>query len=129
MENISPQKEYKIVIKKGKRVIKDKIKLLSGSKINRVWDFKRDLKIKIIQPKKIESGKNNVFTVKLPGKAKGMKYRVRVKGAITNDEITGKVKNLTIKLNLVPEGCKPLLLRFELEGKPVVYKEVYYKSL
>ncbi len=126
---LAPQKQYKIVIKKGKRKITENINLLSGCKKDIIRDLNRNFTLKIISPKKIKINKKNIFQIKMPKKALGQKYQIRVKGAEIQSPKNGKIKTRNIKVTLVPEGNKPLLFRFEILGKPIIYKEVYFKSL
>ncbi len=124
-----PQKQYKIIISKGKRKIIEKINLVSGSKKNLVWDLNRNFTVRIIPPKKINIGKKNIFTVKLPKKAVGMSYRIRIKGAEIRNKAEGKIRSRKMKLIIMPDGDKPLLLRFEIKGVPLIVDELYYSAL
>lgn len=128
-EKLVPQTQYKLIIKKGKKRITEIINLLSGSKKELTWDLNRNFNIKIIPPRSIKIGKENIFTVKVTKNAIGENYRIRVKGADIKNQLKGKIQKSKFKIVLIPDGIKPLLFRFEIKGKPLIYKEVYFKFL
>ncbi len=131
--NLAPQREYSLIVRKNKNKLVEKISLLSGSKKDIVLNFKQNYMISIFKPRKIRKNKklNFKFLIKNKNKVNSkVKYVIRIKGGKILSKNTGVVlvksnKSKKVNIPVIITGEKPFLLRVEIPGNPVLYKEVY----